>query len=215
MRKFFKIFVLLVSLTGLSLWGDDAVAATKTSVAAGGNWNTAATWSPIGVPANGDTVIIAGPGTVAVDTTVTQTAAGSVTVSSNATLNATTGGTTVTFGVLTIASTGTFTTSRVLTILGATDVTGAITLSGARANTFTGNVTLNVNFSSATPQALGPATAGVSTAAARGDHVHPAVNLSHSSEVNGVLPMAFGGTSTGTGGGGGESGETKTETVLV
>ena len=143
MRKFFKIFVLLVSLTGLSLWGDDAVAATKTSVAAGGNWNTAATWSPIGVPANGDTVIIAGPGTVAVDTTVTQTAAGSVTVSSNATLNATTGGTTVTFGVLTIASTGTFTTSRVLTILGATDVTGAITLSGARANTFTGNVTLN------------------------------------------------------------------------
>ena len=59
----------------------------------------------------------------------------------------------------------------------------------------TGNVTLNVNFSNATPQALGLATAGASTAAARGDHVHPAVNLSHSSEVNGVLPMAFGGTS--------------------
>lgn len=58
----------------------------------------------------------------------------------------------------------------------------------------TSDVTLNVNFSSSTPQALGTATAGVSTAAARGDHVHPAVNLADTSQTQGALPLGRGGT---------------------
>ena len=57
-----------------------------------------------------------------------------------------------------------------------------------------GNVTLSLNISSATPQALGNATAGVSTAAARGDHVHPAVNLSDMNQTQGALPLGRGGT---------------------
>jgi hypothetical protein len=56
------------------------------------------------------------------------------------------------------------------------------------------NVTLSVDFSSINPQALGTATAGVSTAAARGDHVHPAVNLSDTSQTQGALPLGRGGT---------------------
>jgi hypothetical protein len=60
--------------------------------------------------------------------------------------------------------------------------------------TLTSNVTLAVNFASSDPQALGTATAGVSTAAARGDHVHPAVNLSDTSQTQGALPLGRGGT---------------------
>jgi hypothetical protein len=56
------------------------------------------------------------------------------------------------------------------------------------------NVTLSLNLASATPQALGTATAGVSTAAARGDHVHPAVDLSDTNETQGALPLGRGGT---------------------
>jgi hypothetical protein len=53
-------------LLGLAL---PAGAATKTSVA-NGNWNAGATWSPSGVPAGGDTVIIATGTTVTVNTNV-------------------------------------------------------------------------------------------------------------------------------------------------
>jgi hypothetical protein len=56
------------------------------------------------------------------------------------------------------------------------------------------NITLSLNLASATPQALGTATAGVSTAAARGDHVHPAVDLSDTNETQGALPLGRGGT---------------------
>ncbi len=56
------------------------------------------------------------------------------------------------------------------------------------------NVTLSVNLATATPQALGTATAGVSTAAAREDHVHPAVDLSDTNETQGSLPLGRGGT---------------------
>lgn len=51
MFRLLKLFIILAALTGLGLWGGNAFAATKTSVAAGGNWNTAATWIPSGVPA--------------------------------------------------------------------------------------------------------------------------------------------------------------------
>lgn len=58
----------------------------------------------------------------------------------------------------------------------------------------TGNVTVSLALSSATPRQLGLASPGVATIAAREDHIHPAVTLSDSSEVNGTLPMAFGGS---------------------
>ena len=51
-----------------------------------------------------------------------------------------------------------------------------------------------VNFSSTTPEPLGPGTPGVSTVAAREDHVHPAVDLSDTTETQGVLPLSRGGT---------------------
>jgi hypothetical protein len=56
------------------------------------------------------------------------------------------------------------------------------------------NRSFAVNFSSTTPEPLGPGTPGVSTVAAREDHVHPAVNLSDTTETQGVLPLSRGGT---------------------
>lgn len=56
------------------------------------------------------------------------------------------------------------------------------------------NRTFSVDFYSSTPQALGAASAGVSTAAARGDHVHPAVDLADTSQTQGALPLGRGGT---------------------
>ena len=69
--------------------------------------------------------------------------------------------------------------------------TGAGLLGGG---SLASNRTLSVDFSSATPQALGSATAGVSNAAARGDHVHPAVDLSDANQTQGALPLGRGGT---------------------
>ena len=61
-----------------------------------------------------------------------------------------------------------------------------------------GNLSANrsfaVNFSSTTPEPLGPGSSGVSTVAAREDHVHPAVDLSDTTETQGVLPLSRGGT---------------------
>jgi len=72
------------------------------------------------------------------------------------------------------------------TVTAGTGLTGGGALSG--------NITLSVNFSSATPQSLGPATAGIGTQASREDHVHPAVDLASATEVQGVLPLDNGGT---------------------
>lgn len=58
----------------------------------------------------------------------------------------------------------------------------------------TDNITLSVNFYASAPQALGSATPGVSNAAARGDHVHPAVDLSDANQTQGALPLGRGGT---------------------
>lgn len=56
------------------------------------------------------------------------------------------------------------------------------------------NRTLSVNFSNATPLAVGSATSGTAVEAARGDHVHPAVDLADATEVTGILPLTQGGT---------------------
>lgn len=56
------------------------------------------------------------------------------------------------------------------------------------------NITVALNPSNATPQSLGAASAGTGTQAARDDHVHPAVDLTDTSETQGVLPLGRGGT---------------------
>jgi hypothetical protein len=56
------------------------------------------------------------------------------------------------------------------------------------------NITIALNPSNATPQSLGAASAGTGTQAARDDHVHPAVDLTDTSETQGVLPLGRGGT---------------------
>jgi len=71
-------------------------------------------------------------------------------------------------------------------ILAGTGLSGGGTLNADR--------TLSINFSSATPEPLGVPTAGVGTQAARDDHVHPAVDLSDTTETQGTLPLARGGT---------------------
>lgn len=58
------------------------------------------------------------------------------------------------------------------------------------------NVTLAANLSTATPLVTDNAGAvGTSTAVARADHQHPAVDLSDQRQINGVLPLDQGGTS--------------------
>jgi hypothetical protein len=54
--------------------------------------------------------------------------------------------------------------------------------------------TFTVNFSSASPQALGSASAGAAVESSRGDHVHPALNLASATESSGILPLTKGGT---------------------
>lgn len=58
------------------------------------------------------------------------------------------------------------------------------------------NRTLAVDFYGTTPAALGTASAGSSDQLARGDHVHPALNLASSTQLTGVLPITHGGTGT-------------------
>ena len=54
--------------------------------------------------------------------------------------------------------------------------------------------TLSIAYSSTIPSSLGSATVGTVENPARADHVHPALNLSDSSQTSGVLPMGRGGT---------------------
>lgn len=56
------------------------------------------------------------------------------------------------------------------------------------------NRTFALTLSAALPQPGGIAAAGSSSVAARDDHVHPAVDLSDTTETTGVLPLARGGT---------------------
>ena len=56
------------------------------------------------------------------------------------------------------------------------------------------NITIALDPSNATPQPLGAASAGSGVQAAREDHVHPAVNLTDTTETQGVLPLGRGGT---------------------
>ncbi len=78
--KFPQLFVVM---TAFFLPLSATTAATKTSTGSG-NWNTAATWSPSGVPATSDDVIIASGHTVVVD--VNTASVGTLTIQAGATL---------------------------------------------------------------------------------------------------------------------------------
>jgi hypothetical protein len=54
--------------------------------------------------------------------------------------------------------------------------------------------TLSIDYSSTIPSALGSATVGTASTPARADHVHPALDLSDSTETTGVLMLGRGGT---------------------
>lgn len=60
--------------------------------------------------------------------------------------------------------------------------------------TLAANRTISLILTAQTPLSGGNATSGSSTVAARDDHVHPAVDLSDTTETSGVLPMSRGGT---------------------
>ena len=56
------------------------------------------------------------------------------------------------------------------------------------------NRTLSMVFTTTTPAALGTAAVGGEDNAARGDHVHPALNFAVSTQYTGLLPLTNGGT---------------------
>jgi hypothetical protein len=62
--------------------------------------------------------------------------------------------------------------------------------------TLTQNRTLAIDYSATIPSALGSASAGSANTPARADHVHPAVDLSDTTETTGALPLGRGGTGT-------------------
>ena len=116
MKRLLKIFALLVSLAGFSLWGGNACAVTCTSIAAGGNWNAAGTWTGCaggmmaGAPGSNDTAIIATTGANVVTANVAITV-GNVIINSGGTLaiagsNWTVNGTTDVSGTLSHTNTG-------------------------------------------------------------------------------------------------------------
>jgi hypothetical protein len=100
--------------------------------------------------------------------------------------------------VLTINAQGRVTAATLAPIVLSNYVPTSRTITAGAGLTGGGDLSANrsfaVSFSSTTPEPLGPGSPGVSTVAARGDHVHPAVDLSDTTETQGVLPLSRGGT---------------------
>lgn len=100
--------------------------------------------------------------------------------------------------VLTINAQGRVTAATLAPIVLPNYVPTSRTITAGAGLTGGGDLSANrsfaVNFSSTTPEPLGPGSPGVSTVAAREDHVHPAVDLSDTTETQGVLPLSRGGT---------------------
>lgn len=162
-----KILALLVILF-TSAYLNTALAVTKTAVATG-NWSAAATWSPSGVPASGDDVIIKGGFTVTVDgnytcrnlnvgdatasnATLTANASGNLSITGDVQINPSNKANTFTLdaGAGVVSINGTFsywstTGSNILrTNTGTLNITPAVTVAAStQAVTFAGAGTIN------------------------------------------------------------------------
>ena len=100
--------------------------------------------------------------------------------------------------VLTVDATGRVTsvTTAALSVTGFVPTSRTITAGNGLTGggSLASDITLSANFSATTPLALGSATAGVAITLSRGDHVHPALDLSDTNQTQGALPLGRGGT---------------------
>ena len=100
--------------------------------------------------------------------------------------------------VLTIDATGRVTTvtTAALSVTGFVPTLRTVTAGNGLTGggSLASDITLTANFSSTTPLALGSATAGVANTLSRGDHIHPALDLSDTNQTQGALPLGRGGT---------------------
>lgn len=149
-NNFSRLPVLLtpVFMLAMILGSIEANAVTKTSTGTG-NWNTAGTWSPNGVPAAGDDVVIAAGHTVTIDLSTTVL---SVTVNGILTFNSSTNRTLTVTGNVTVNSTGTFTVanasgsnSHTLALQGNLLVNGTLSLDANVVNSDFCNANFNGN----------------------------------------------------------------------
>lgn len=142
---------------------------------------------------------LAGGGSLSSDITIAVANGGITDTQLNTTgVTAGTYGASGTIPVITVSNKGRITnvTEASLVITGYVPETRAITAGNGL--TGGGNLTADrsfaVDYSSATPQSVGTATAGTSTQVSRGDHVHPAINLSSATQTSGTLGVSKGGT---------------------
>ena len=100
--------------------------------------------------------------------------------------------------VLTVDATGRVTTvtTAALSVTGFVPTSRTVTAGNGLTGggSLASDITLTANFSSTTPLALGSATAGVANTLSRGDHIHPALDLSDTNQTQGALPLGRGGT---------------------
>jgi len=100
--------------------------------------------------------------------------------------------------VLTVDATGRVTsaTTAALSVTGFVPTSRTITAGNGLTGggSLASNITLSADFSTTTPLALGSATAGVANTLSRGDHIHPALDLSDTNQTQGALPLGRGGT---------------------
>lgn len=127
MKRLFEIIVLLITLTGLSVWGGNAYAVTITSTATGGLWSAATTWVGGVVPTTQNVVIAT-------------TSPNAVTLGVNTTFAPTD----TTIPAITINAGSTFNLSnRRLRLTGALSVSGTINIGTNIGSRFAGMVTIN------------------------------------------------------------------------
>jgi hypothetical protein len=159
-----KLFFVLVMLAGLG-YAPTALAATCTSIASGGNWNSSSTWTGCagGTPGSGDTAIIATTGANVVSANVSITVGsvivnsgkltvggsnwtvnGTTTVNSGGTIDQTNTGGTATFtGLVTVNAGGTWSNTVGETITFGGGITNYGTFNGGGGTqTFSANQTI-------------------------------------------------------------------------
>jgi hypothetical protein len=100
--------------------------------------------------------------------------------------------------VLTVDATGRVTsvTTAALSVTGFVPTSRTITAGNGLTGggSLASDITLSASFSATTPLALGIASPGVAITLSRGDHVHPALDLSDTNQTQGALPLGRGGT---------------------